>query len=74
MGIITKQKISPKGKLNAEDLHKMAMNCLIFSAPALSVFFAQLALGVEPQAALLVALLVLWGLLADFFKKIGSSK
>lgn len=46
-----------------------AKNILKFTAPALAVFFGQLALGVEPKAAALVALLGLYGALSDLFKK-----
>lgn len=51
------------------DREKFLRNVLKFTAPALAVFFAQLALGVEWRAAGLVALLTLYGLLADFFKR-----
>jgi len=36
----------------------------------LAVFFAQLQMGVEWKPASLVALLTLWGILADYFKKV----
>ena len=46
-----------------------AKNLLKFTAPVLSIFFAQLALGVEMKPAALVALFGLYGALADLFKK-----
>lgn len=72
--IYTKAKISPKGKVNKIDLKKMGMNILIFTAPVLAVFFAQLQMGVELKPALLVASVALYGLLADFFKKLNNPK
>jgi hypothetical protein len=53
---------------------KIGKNLLIFTAPALVVFFGQLALKVDWKAAGLVALLTLYGALADFFKKYSTSK
>lgn len=49
-----------------------AKNLLKFTAPALAVFFGQLALGVDPRAALAVALLALYGAASDLFKKINE--
>lgn len=72
MDLFTEKKVSPQGQVNKADLKKMAWNALIFSAPALVVFFAQLQLGVELKDALLVAGLTLYGLLADFFKKLQN--
>lgn len=72
--IYTTAKVSPKGKLNLGDLKSLGNNVIKFTAPALGVFFAQLALGVDPKAAALVALYILYGLLADFFKKLNDAK
>lgn len=44
-------------------------NLLKFTAPFLAVFFGQLALGVEPKAAALVALVTFYAALSDLFKK-----
>ena len=49
---------------------KFLNNLLKFTAPILTVFFAQLALKVDWKAAGAVALLALWGVLADYFKKL----
>ena len=49
---------------------KFFKNILSFTAPALVVFFGQLALKVPAREAGLVALLALWGLLRDYFKKV----
>lgn len=57
---------------NEEQLKKWGKNLLKFSAPTLAVFFAQLATGVEWEAAFLVALLALYGALADYFKKLSE--
>jgi hypothetical protein len=56
--------------LDKEQLTKWAKNLLFFTAPILAVFFAQLALKVSLKDAALVALLALYGLLADYFKKL----
>lgn len=57
--------------LDKEQLVKWSKNLLVFTAPILAVFFGQLAMGVDVRPALLVALLALWGLLADYFKKLS---
>lgn len=59
-----------KTALKGVDWGKIEKNILVFSAPALAVFFGQLALGVEPKKAVWVAVLVIYGILADFFKKL----
>ena len=46
-----------------------ARNLLRFTAPALAIFFGQLAIGVDWRAASAVALFALYGALADLFKK-----
>ncbi len=56
------------------DWGKIGKNLVVFTAPSLAVFFAQLALKVEWKVAGLVALLTLYGALADFFKKYQASK
>ncbi len=71
---LTEAATSRAGFLNKEDLKRMGWNLLKFTAPALGVFFAQLALGVEAKAAALVALLALYGALADYFKKLNDGK
>jgi len=48
----------------------MGMNLVIFTAPALVVFFGQLAAGVNWKPAGAVALLALYGVIADFLKKL----
>lgn len=70
MTILSKAVVAPVGKVNADDLKKMAWNVLVFTAPAVAVFFAQLALGVAPKDALLVAALAFYGIIADFLKKL----
>jgi len=52
-------------------LNKFLMNLLKFTAPVLAIFFAQLGMGVDIKAAGLVALFALYGILADYFKKLG---
>jgi len=74
VSIFTKAKVYPSGKLNKEDLKSLGMNILKFTAPATAVFFGQLAMGVEIKAAALVALYILYGLIADFLKKLADGK
>lgn len=57
---------------NKETLTKWAKNLIMFTAPAVAVFFAQLQMGVDPKTAYLVALLAFWGVLADALKKVSS--
>lgn len=56
-------------KLKNLEWNKWGMNLVKFTFPALGVFFGQLAMKVDPKAAILVALLAFYGTLADFFKK-----
>lgn len=72
--IFTMAKVSPAGQLNKEDLLKIGKNIVLFTAPALAVFFGQLAAGVNWKIASGVALLALWGILADLFKKLNAGK
>ncbi len=58
--------------LQGVDWGKIGKNILVFSAPGLAVFFGQLALGVDIKKAALVALLVFYGIAADFFKKLNA--
>lgn len=57
-----------------ESLNKWAKNLLFFTAPALAVFFGQLASGVDWKIAGAVALLAFWGLLADYCRKISQEQ
>lgn len=70
MNLFTDKNVSPPGQVNERDLQKIGWNIVVFTAPVFAVFFAQLSLGVEPKKAALVALLGLYGVLADFFKKL----
>jgi len=51
-------------------VEKFAINLVKFTAPAIAAFFGQLALGVSFKQALPFALIILWGVIADYFKKI----
>jgi len=73
MNIMTKQKVSPRGKLNKADLRKLGVNILKFTAPALAAFFGQLALGVEWKPALLFASYIFYALLQDFLSKLNTA-
>ena len=44
----------------------------MFTAPALAVFFYQLENGVDIKTAGLIALLALYGIIADLFKKLSE--
>lgn len=58
-----------KNNLSREDWEKWFNNLLLFTAPALALFFGQLAAGVDFKIALSVALFGLYGAIADLFKK-----
>ncbi len=68
------KSMSKKWRLNVEDWKKIGKNALVFSAPALAIFFYQLSQGVELKKALWVAIFVAYGLLADLFKKLAAGK
>lgn len=59
-----------KYTLDNEQAKKFAWNIVLFTAPALAVFFGQLAMGVELKIALGIALVAFWGVVADYFKKL----
>lgn len=60
--------------LNKENLNKWLKNALIFVAPTLAIFFAQLATGVDFKLALPVAIFALYQSLSDYFSKLSSQK
>ena len=66
--------MSKKWKLNQADAIKIGKNFLIFGAPALAVFFGQLASGVEFKKAFWLGLFVVYQLLSDLFKKLQAGK
>lgn len=49
---------------------KFFTNLLKFTAPALAIFFGQLAMGVKLEVAFPLALVALYGALADLFSKL----
>ena len=49
---------------------KFFNNFIRFTAPGIAIFFSQLALGADYKVAGTTALLVIYGLLSDYFKKI----
>lgn len=69
---LTEQKVSLKGTLNVEDLKKMLTNLVVFTAPALVVFFSLLSQGVSIEKAWPAGLLALYGIAADYLKKLNS--
>lgn len=60
--------------LNNEQRRKFFINLLLFTAPTLAIFFGQLSKGVDIKMAGGVALLALWGALADYFSKVKKSE
>lgn len=60
---------SKRKQLTRDDLQAWGMNLLKFTAPMLAVFFYQLANGVEIKQAGMVALVALYGALANLFSK-----
>jgi hypothetical protein len=56
--------------LDQDQLHKWAKNLLLFTAPALAIFFFQLSQGVNIKEALPLALFALYGLISDYLKKL----
>ena len=74
MILFSNKKISPKWKWNAQDLKEVGINMLKFTAPILAVFFNLLAQGVPVEKAYPVALVALWGVLANLFNKLSDGK
>jgi len=72
--LFTTKKVSPAGKLNTGDIDKLIKNFFLFTAPLFAIFFGQLAMGVEPRKAAWIVIFALYGILADFFKKLSDSK
>ena len=66
--------VSPEKKMTKQDWINFFKNAVIFSAPALMAYFAQLQMGVSPREALPVAGLIFYGLMADLFKKWSKKK
>jgi len=60
---------SKRYNVSKEDWKSWGMNLLKFTAPMLAVFFYQLANGVELKQAGMVALVALYGALANLFSK-----
>lgn len=60
---------SKSGQMLPIDWKLWGFNVLKFSAPILAVFFGMLAQDVPVEKAWPIALLALYGALADFFKK-----
>ena len=56
--------------MTRENREKFLKNLLKFTAVFLAAFFSQLALGVTIKQAVPFALVILYGTLADYFKKI----
>ena len=61
-----------KYTLQREQLEAWGKNLLKFTAVFLGALFAQLALGVTLQQAIPFALVILYGALADYFKKLSE--
>lgn len=59
-------------KLTEEQTKKFATNLLKFTAPAIAGLFGQLALGVELKQAVPFAMIIMWGLLQDYFSKMNK--
>jgi hypothetical protein len=74
MSIITKQAISPAGKLNVEDLKRWGKNALIFLAPVIIIFLTAVKGGADVKDALY--LVYLWGLnvVIDLLRKLADGK
>lgn len=60
---------SKQHQLTKEDLQQWGSNLLKFTAPMLAVFFLQLANGVPMEQAFWVAVIALYGALANLFSK-----
>lgn len=70
--LVTYSRKDSMKTLNHEQAQRFAKNILIFTAPALAIFFLQLSQGVDIKVAGTVALLALYGLIADYMKKLNK--
>lgn len=61
--------VSPVNGMNKADWMRWGQNLLKFVAPTLGVFFGLIATGVDPNKAVLVAILGLYQALSDLFNK-----
>jgi VanZ family protein len=61
-------------RLQNVDWGKLGKNLIYFTAPALVVLFYQLSQGANFKVAVGMATLVVYGILADFFRKYQSTK
>lgn len=57
---------------DGEKLKRLAKNALFFTAPALLLFFEALRQGLSVQKAGYILLIALYGLVADFLRKLIS--
>lgn len=55
--------------MKREQQEKFVRNLLKFTAPGIGVFFGQLALGADVRIAATTGLLVIYGVLSDYFSK-----
>lgn len=54
------------------ELNKWLKNLALFTAPALVIFFYQLSQGIPFKEALPLAMFALYGLIADYFRKLNK--
>lgn len=62
-------RISTAGQMTPEDWEKWKANFWKYVAPTLSIFFGQLALGVDWRAAGMVAMFAIYQSLSDYLGK-----
>ena len=60
-------------RLQSVDWGKLGKNLVFFTAPALVVLFYQLSQGANFKVAFGMAVLVVYGILADFFRKFNAT-
>ena len=65
---------SIKFTMNKEEWKAWGKNALYFSLPALTILFIQLSQGATLKEAWGVAVIVLYGIIADFLRKLSSGK
>ena len=65
--------VKPKeGKFTSDQRQALIDNLLKFTAPALAVFFGQMALGINWRASGIMALYILYAGFSDYFKKVND--
>lgn len=83
MILFSKDKVSPKWKVNVDDLKRMLKNSLIFISPAILIYLSQIQGNLDNLSfdslkpnAMTIGAIWAWflGIVIDFFRKLSDGK